>query len=65
MITVKNELTCYEINDVEAPVGSPRLIVEDCGTKTKVVRLRFEGKSVAVHADELRKAIDNATNCLR
>ena len=67
MITnIETKITAYEINGDEV-VGLPEkktevVIISAHWSNNEMVVLKFQGKEVTVTADELEKAIDNATN---
>ena len=60
---VQNKLQIYEINGSDVPVGKePKLLVESHWSIKNRIVLSVGGKKITVIADDLRRAIDNATN---
>ncbi len=62
MITVTSKVTLYRINDKEAPVGTEELQISNVWNANNLVEISFGAVSIAVHRNELLKAIENATN---
>ena len=60
---VINTIRVYEEDDEEIKIGTEKelQIVSHWNYKDFVV-LEFEGKSITVNAEDLKKAIENATN---
>jgi len=67
MIKVKNEVKVYEINGFEVPpVGTQEcLVVTSHWNEKQKVNIFFEGKRITVIANDLKTAIENATNINR
>ena len=66
MITnIETKITAYEINGNEVeglPEKKTEVVVSAHWSNNEMVVLKFQGKSVTVAADELVRAVDNATN---
>jgi hypothetical protein len=66
MITnIETKITAYEINGDEVeglPEEKGQVVVSSHWNINQMVVLKFQGESVTVAADELMKAIANATN---
>jgi hypothetical protein len=65
-LDVSTKIEVFEVDDKEVALGkpAPRIGVTSHWNRRRLVVLEFEdGTSFAVDANELRKAIDNATNC--
>ena len=59
-----NEILVYEKDGSETEHGAHTInVITHWNRKRTMVVLEVEGVSVTVPADDLRKAIDNATNC--
>ncbi len=67
MITVTNEVTVYEVDGEELPpVGKgKKIIVTSHWNQKQKVNIIFGGKKLTVLANDLRTAIENATNINR
>jgi hypothetical protein len=61
MIEVENQLRIFEINGKDMSYPWPKLQVRQHRLKSRVV-LEVEGKTYVLSADDLRRAIENATN---
>lgn len=62
-IKVRSEVTIYEVEGKEVSTGKrPVLIVESHWTRKALVVLAVNGQKIAVGADDLLKAMGNATN---
>lgn len=60
---VTNELDVYEIDGSDTrKVGGPKMQVKNHWNRKAFVMLEFEGKSLTVLADDLKRAIDNSQN---
>ena len=61
-----SEIEIYETNGEESPIANyPLMTVESHWNRNEMIVLKIGKKSVTVLADELKKAIDNATNIRR
>lgn len=67
MITVSNEVKIYEIDGKDVPIvgGDKKLLITSHWNERKKVNIQINGKKITVIADDLRIAIDNATNTNR
>lgn len=62
-MTITNELPAYEVDDKEVPNCEDLMVkVTNHWNIRDFVRLEFAGKAVTVSAEDLKRAIDNATN---
>ena len=63
-MTVINNIKPFKINGEDTKVGDPRtLSISNVWNANKLVLLTFpDGEALEVHVEDLRKALDNATN---
>lgn len=60
---VISKVKIYELNGVDTKLGEKTtLSILNVWNKSKCVIIELNGKRAQVNADDLRKAIDNATN---
>lgn len=63
-MAVKSEVEIYEIDGLDVPISEyKKLVVESHWNVSDRVVLVFGKKQLTVNVRELRRAIDNATNC--
>lgn len=66
MIKVTNEVNVYEVDDKDVSIPAPRILVKShWNSDALVVLVTPGGERLTVAADDLRSAIDNATNTRR
>lgn len=65
MITSKNEVKVYELNDKESTFESEKLLIENHWNRHQFVCLTINGQKITVVAADLQAAIINATNTNR
>jgi len=66
MIKVMNKVSTYEVDgqEVSSVDGKP-LVVDSHWNRNKMVRLKYGKVDITVLAQDLKAAIDNATNTAR
>lgn len=60
---VENQIKIYEINDKEVSIGEDKyLIIKNHWNRDTLIVIKIGKSEYTVSAEELKKAIENATN---